>query len=91
MFLIFLARLKFFTNPRQHERYFVEYLFIFLISDCFFKVDVPTVMKTVRDNAVKAKSIIIKAITKIAAKDWSAVYKHNQVCKSPFIDFLELL
>eukprot|EP00794_Sanderia_malayensis_P008189 gene8189-9067_t len=42
------------------------------------EVDVPTVMKTVKDNAVKAKRIIINSIPKIASQDWTKIIEKNQ-------------
>eukprot|EP00795_Rhopilema_esculentum_P004376 gene4376-20598_t len=42
------------------------------------EVDVPTVMKTMKENSIKAKNLILSVIPKIAAKDWSSVMKKNQ-------------
>lgn len=43
------------------------------------QVDVPTVLKTMKDNAEKAKRLILYAIPKIAAKDWTATLNSNAV------------
>jgi len=42
------------------------------------EVNVPTVMETMKENAANAKTLILHAIPKLAAKDWTSTLKSNQ-------------